>query len=102
MEGVKSKHPYELRIQGSRGFDLDVGATSRGVGDLDIDVLGFFAFEEGFEKFRRVDFEFVLGIGGGLFREHQRGGIERGLHGRLDRIGTAVIDGGADEANDRQ
>src|SRR5262249_36149462 len=37
----------------------------------------------------------------GFPRQRKRRGIERGLHGRSRGVGAAVIDGGADKANDR-
>ena len=83
---------HKSRIKSSCGLDLDVGAASRAIGDLDIDVLGLSGCEEGLEILRRICLQLVFGVARGLFREHQRGGIERGLHGRLDCIGTAVID----------
>ena len=102
VERLVSEHPHKFRIKSSCGLDLNVGAASRAVGDLDIDVLGLLGCEEGLEVLRRVCLQLVFGVARGLLREHQRGGIERGLHGRLDQIGATVIDGGADKADDWQ
>ena len=93
--------PHEIGVHRGAAVEHDLRAAGGGIGCGDEDVLRLGPGEQRCEIVVGLGADLCRGHRACILRQHQRGGVDGGLHGCLGRVCPTVIDRAADKADDR-